>query len=176
MISVFRVITAFQKEAFDYSSVQCDMPYDLAEEVIAWGKENIPDEDLAGDGREDNIHVTCKYGLYDHDPFELREVLAKFGTINITLGKISTFENDETDIVKIDVDSSKIHQLNKIISDKFSHIDTHSTFIPHLTIAYVKPGCGKKYQGNKFFSGRKIKITSVIFSGSDNRKTELFLI
>jgi 2'-5' RNA ligase len=174
MISIFRIIKSFQeKEAFDYSSVQCDMPSDLAEEVIAWGKKNIPDEDLAGNGREDNIHVTLKYGLHDHDPFELREMLADFGPVDITLGETSIFENDEADVVKLSVVSPRLCKLNTLISDKFEHTDTHDIYIPHVTLAYVKPGYGKKYQGRKDFSGRKIKLEKALFSGNDNRKTEL---
>lgn len=175
MISVFRIIKAFQKEAFDYSSIQCDMPYDLSEEVIAWGKENIPNEDLAGNGREDNIHVTVKYGLHGHDPFELREMLADFGPVEIILGETSIFEGDDFDVVKLSVNSPRLCKLNALISDKFEHTDTHPKFIPHITIAYVKSGSGKKYQGRKDFSGRKVKLEKALFSGNDNRKTELSL-
>jgi 2'-5' RNA ligase len=176
MISLSRIIKAFwQKEAFDYSSIQCNMPLDLAEEIISWGKENIPDEDLTGDGREKDIHITIKYGLHDHDPFEVRELLSNFGPIDITLGKTSIFTGDEFDVVKIDVISPGLCELNALISKNFKHTDTHPKYIPHLTVAYVKSGTGKKYVGSDQFKGRKIKVDSVIFSGNDNRKTGLVL-
>lgn len=177
MISPSRIIKAFwEKEAFGYSSVQCNMPWELSEEIIAWGKKNIPDEDLAGDGREEDIHITCKYGLHHHDPIELRALLANFGPVDITLGETSIFENDDADVVKLSITSPRLCKLNAIISDRFEHTDTHDIFIPHITISYVKPGCGKKYQGRKDFSGRKVKLDTALFSGNDNRRTELSLI
>jgi hypothetical protein len=175
MISSIRIIKSFWKNAFNLSSIQCNMPWDLSHEIIAWGKNHISDQDLAGKGREDDIHVTVLYGLQGHDPFELRELLANFGPIIIFLGETSIFMGDDFDVVKIDVISPRLHKLNKIISRKYEHVDTHPVYIPHITIAYVKPGLGVKYQGINEFSGREIKLETALFSGNDNRKTELSL-
>lgn len=177
-IKTGRVIKAFKyREAHSFSSVQCNLPADISKEIYAWGKENIPDEELTGDGRqaEDDIHITLKYGLHGHDPFELRPYIAE-GPIALTLGEVSIFENDDADVVKLSVDAPKLHDYNQIVSDNFEHSDTHPNYIPHITISYVKPGCGKKYEGRKDFLGKKIKLDSVIFSGNDNRKTCLPLI
>jgi hypothetical protein len=172
-----RVIKAFQKEAHTFSSVQCNLSANISKEIYAWGKANISDEELTGDGRqpEDDIHITLKYGLHNHDPFELRPFTSS-GPIDVTLGEISVFENDDADVVKLSIDSPKLHEYNEIVSNNFEHSDTHSTYLPHLTVAYVKPGLGKKYLGRKDFMGRRIKLDSVVFSGNDNRKTVLPLI
>lgn len=170
------VIKAFRiKVAYDFSSVQCNLPIDLSKEIYAWGKENIPDEELTGDGRqpEDDIHITCKYGLHYHDPFELRSYLAEIGPVDVTLGEVSVFENDDADVVQLSVVSPKLCELNKVISDNFEHTDTHPDFTPHTTICYLKPSFGKKYMGRKDFAGRKLKLDSVLFSGNDNRRTNL---
>jgi 2'-5' RNA ligase len=170
-----RVVSAFRyRQAHDFSSIQCQMPWDLAGEIIAWGKENIADSELSGDGREDDIHVTLKYGLHQHDPYELRLLLSRINPIEITLGEISVFENGDIDVVKLGVQSPALCIVNGIISECFENTNTHPDYIPHITVAYVRHGLGKKYAGNKTFAGRKLKLNSAIFSGNDNRKTELF--
>ena len=177
-IKTGRVIKAFKyREAHSFSSVQCDLPADISQEIYAWGKENIPDEELAGDGRqpENDIHITLKYGLHGHDPFELRPYITE-GPIDLTLGEVSIFENDDADVVKLNVDSPKLHEYNEIVSNNFEHTDKYNNYLPHCTLCYVKPGCGKKYKGRKDFFGKKIKLDSIIFSGNDNRKTCLPLI
>jgi 2'-5' RNA ligase len=159
--------------AYGYSCVQCSLPQDIADEIYEWGLKNIPAEDLAADGRESDIHVTVKYGLHGHDPFELRDLLFGKDPIRIQLKNISLFSNDEHDVVKLGVESPELHQFNKLVSDSFEHTDTHPDYIPHVTIAYVKKGLGKKYDGRSDFSGRECLLDSVVFSGNDNRRTEL---
>ena len=174
MISLRKIIASFRAiEAHDFSSVQCDFPEDISQEIIDWGKKNIPDSELAEDGREDHIHVTVKYGLHGHDPFELRSLIFKHGPIDVKLGEISLFQNDEADVVKIEVESPGLVALNKKIADSFEHTDTHPDYIPHVTVAYLKPGMGQKYVGPVPFTGKKIRLTSVMFSGNDNRETTL---
>jgi 2'-5' RNA ligase len=171
--AIYRIINAHLNRSYSYSSVQVNMPENLATEIINWSTKNIPDDILTGDGRENEIHITCKYGLLSHDPYELRDCIRNFGPIEVTLGEISIFEND-MDVIKIEVESPKLCKLNKIITNNFDcKKSDFGDFIPHLTLAYVKAGWGKKYVGNKTFSGRKIKFNSVVFSGNDNRKTEL---
>ncbi len=52
---------------------------------------SIADEDLAADGREETFHVTIKYGLHTGNADEVREIVAGFGPIEITVGKVSMF-------------------------------------------------------------------------------------
>jgi hypothetical protein len=59
--------SAAAPEVHDYSSTQLDLPAPLASQVQALGQ-SIPDTDLlAEDGREDQPHVTVKYGLETDD-------------------------------------------------------------------------------------------------------------
>jgi 2'-5' RNA ligase len=147
----------------------------MAEKIRQWGLKNIPDEELIGDGRETSIHVTLKYGLLNHDPFELRPLLENFGPIEATLGNISIFENEKEDVIKIEVESPRLIQLHNIINKNFENIETHSTFIPHCTIGYVQPGMGKKYADNTDFAGMKVILKEAEFSGNDYRETTFSL-
>jgi hypothetical protein len=171
-----RVASAFLKTAYDFSSVQFDFPPDIAQEVINWGLKNIPNKILADDGRENNIHVTCLYGLHITDFTKVRDLFVPEAPIKITLGDISIFENDDADVVKIEIQSPDLHRLNKLIQNSFDATITHKKFIPHCTVAYIKKGYGKLYDGCKDFKGRKIVLDTVVFSGKDNRKTSFKLV
>lgn len=172
MISTRRVISSFrEREAREFSCVMCLLPWKISEKIRQWGVDNIPDNELIGDGRESSIHVTVKYGLHNHDPFELRPLLQNYGPIEITLGKISLFENGKEDVIKIEVTSPRLVQLNSLITKHFENTDTHPNYIPHVTIAYVKSGSGKKFVGNTAFEGVKAILEEAEFSGNDYRET-----
>lgn len=176
MASPKRVILAFRKRvSYDFSCLQCNLPDDISGEIYDWGVDNIPDEYLSEDGRQprDDIHVTVKYGIHMTDPFSVRDRLIKQQPIEVKLGDVSIFEQDDHDVVKLDVTSRQLHTLNKMVNKNFEVTDTYPEYIPHITIAYVKKGVGKKYTGRKDFSGRTLKLDRATFSGKDNRKTVL---
>lgn len=170
-----KIVSSFLKLSREFSCVMAPFPWDIAEEIRQWGLLNIPEEDLINDGREPDIHVTVLYGVHNHDPFEVRPLLDKIGPIKIILGEITIFENKDQDVVKISVESPDLVRLNKLISGAFEHTQTHPQYIPHCTLAYVKPGAGKKYVGRKDFAGKKITIDEILFSGNDYRETTFSL-
>ena len=130
---VKRVINAFLKSAYDFSSVQMDFPDEIAEEIRAWGRVNIPSEILTDNGRENTVHVTVKYGIHITDFTEVREIFKDEKPVKVILGKITLFEtNDDFDVVKIDVKSPDLQRLNKKISKNFEVTDTHPVYHPHV--------------------------------------------
>jgi 2'-5' RNA ligase len=150
-----------------------EFPDEIAEEIRAWGRENIPSGILAADGRETDIHVTVKYGIHIVDFTVVREIFNDVKPIEVKLGKITLFDTaDDFDVIKIDMQSPELNRLNNIVSKNFEVTDTHPVYHPHCTLAYVKKGCGAPYNGNTAFEGRKVVLDSVLFSGKDNRKTE----
>jgi 2'-5' RNA ligase len=151
----------------EFSSTQVDIPSGAAKKLLAMGRA-IPDADLAEDGRETEAHITVKFGLHDAKPSrKLIGALAGFGAVSATLGKTSLFQNDEADVVKIEVSSPDLHRLNRLISRTVACTDTHPTYTPHATVAYVKPGRGKKYAGDDSLAGTKLEFDSVVFSAKD---------
>jgi len=173
MISTQKVISAFRQieASRDFSCILAPFPWKIAEEIRTWSQNNILEQDLTDDGLESHVHVTVKYGLHNHDPYEIRPIIRDFGPIKLTLGKISLFENDEHDVVKISIQSNGLIKLNKLIASKFENTETHPQYIPHCTLAYVKSGMGKKYAGRTDFSGKEVIIKEIIFSGNDYRET-----
>lgn len=174
---VRRVVESFLKRiAYDFSSLQCNLPQDISQEIYQWGRDNISDDEVdSKEGRQpvDDIHVTLKYGLHNHDFTVARNLLQNMGPIDIELGSISIFECDDYDVVKIDVGSPDLHRINKLISSSLPVTDTHPEYIPHVTVSYVKKGVGQRLLGREDFKGRKIRFDSVMFSGHDNRRTSM---
>jgi 2'-5' RNA ligase len=138
---------------------------------------SIPDDELADDGREDHFHVTALYGLTGDTPDEVEELVSGFGPVHITLGKTSIFpakEGADYDVVKIDIEGDDIHRLNKLLKE-LDHTSTHPKFSPHMTLAYVKAGEGRKYVGDNPLTGRKLSFTRLQFSDKDRNKTAIQL-
>lgn len=158
---------------YKFSSTQVNLPPDIATKIKAFGN-RIPDADLADDGREDNPHITVKFGLHGADPKPTQEALAGEKPVKVTFGKVSLFTtNDDFDVIKVDIVSDDLHRLNKKVSESQPVTDTHPGYKPHATIAYVKKGKGARFVGNTFLEGQTVVISSVTFSGRDGKKVEI---
>jgi len=166
----------FVAKGNDYSSTHINLPADLAAKVKALGK-RIPDEHLAEDGREDNPHVTVLYGLHTTDPGDVAPHIAGAGPVSMELGPTSTFPASETggdyDVVKAEVQSNDLHALHKRLADNLPHTSTHSTYKPHVTIAYVKKGLGQTYADDTSLQGQKTTADHVVFSSKDGKVTRV---
>lgn len=162
----------------DYSSTQVQLPPSVASGMLRFS-ENIPNEDLTPeDGREDDAHITVKFGLHDDGPeaiTKLRALLAGEPPIKATLGKASLFENDDADVLKVDIRSPDLVRINKKIAEELPNTDTHPEYEPHATIAYLKPGKGKLYDGQTIpgATGTTVTFTSIRFSGKDGQQTNI---
>ena len=121
------------------------LPEGVTKKILDFGRE-IPNEELSEDGRETQPHITLKYGLKTDDYSLVRECLdgKKGGTAH--LGVSSVFENEEFDVVKVSCAGSALHRIHKALN-QLPHEDSYMIYKPHVTIAYVKKGFGKKYAG-----------------------------
>lgn len=155
-----------------FSSTQVQLPPTTAKKVTDLA-DAIPDADLAEKGREDDPHITIKYGIHTQDVDAVRRVLADQPPITVTLGKTSIFPNSESgngDVLKADVDSPDLHRLNATIASQLETTDTHPEYVPHATIAYLKPGKGEQYAGRTDLEGQTATIREVTFSTPDGEK------
>jgi len=168
-------LRAAQDKPRDFSSTQVLLPPFIAAKLLAYAQ-SIPAEDLADDGREDKPHVTVKYGLHTADGADVEEALEDArGTIELTLGKTETFEHPEYDVLYVAVDSADLEKLNAHLADSLEHTDTHDGYTPHITVAYLKPGLGEKYEGDARFEGLKTTVDSLEFSDQDSNKMAIKL-
>ncbi len=161
----------------EFSSTQVNLHGDAADALRRLAG-RIPDAHLAEDGREDEPHVTVKYGLHTGNPDEVKRLLADEGpTIKLKLGKTSLFpanHEEGFEVVKSDVESPDLHRLNKKIA-RLKHTDSHPSYQPHATVAYVKIGKGKQYAGDTSLNGKEVEVDHVIFSSKDGKKTKIYL-
>lgn len=163
--------TQFDLAAGSYSRKQGNPAYTILGMALS-----IPDVDLADDGRENRPHVTVKYGIHADDVDDVRKAVAGFGAVQIKLGKTSLFaaaDGRDYDVVKIDVEGDALRALNGRISTSLECTDTHPTYNPHVTIAYVKAGLGKKYVGATTVEGQTLSLHRLIFSSKDREETEI---
>jgi N12 class adenine-specific DNA methylase/2'-5' RNA ligase len=159
----------------EYSSTQLDLPKKLADTVRRYSKNAIADEDLHEKGRETTPHVTVKYGLTTENADDVRRIVEAHGPITLTLGKTGVFEKaggGKFDVVQVGVDSPQLHALNSELS-KLPNGDEHPTYQPHMTLAYVKPGRGRKYKGSKKLDGQQVTINELTFSSKNGERTTI---
>lgn len=134
----------------------------------------IPDWALADDGREDEPHVTVKYGLHSNDPDAVRKVVASHAPFKISLGRTSVFpDSGHGDVIKAEVKGAGLRELNKKIAAAAKHTDSHPDYHPHVTLAYVKRGLGKTFAGDRDLEGESAIVDHIIFSTKDGRKSKL---
>ena len=167
--------------SYEYSSTQIQVPDNIARKVLDFGLA-IPDDSIyLGTersteeqdawnrfGREDDVHITVKYGLHDSNPEPLIKCILDQGPIDIALGQTSLFEDNESyDVLKIDVMSDALHDLNSRITQALESTDTYPEYHPHITIAYLKKGLGADYAGSREFEGKIFKANSIVFSNQD---------
>lgn len=104
-----------------------------------------------GFGLETESHITLLYGIHS-DEVSDSDVIKKSKSEDLgylILSNASLFENDKYDVLKFDVQypskSEKVlHKINERLKE-LPHTSTFPEYHPHCTIAYLKPGRGKKY-------------------------------
>jgi 2'-5' RNA ligase len=162
-----------------YSSTQIDAPKNIADIVMNFNKENIKEKDLFKSddsfGREKNVHITVKFGIHTKNADEIKGIVSDFGGFDIELGTVSKFESDEYDVIKVSVKSPQLHELNKLIADSTECTDTHPKYIPHLTLAYVKPGSCDFLLDNEELDGLSWHVREIVFSSVDEEKSNISL-
>ena len=166
MIKLMSIIKEIKK--FPYGCIMAYIGGDDKDKILSFNKKLIDDDIIYNNkqkefGREIEPHVTIKFGLtkaYTRD--EIGNMLDNIIPFKIKLKKISVFENDDFDVVKLDADGEELRQLNKKFS-KLPNEDEHPEYHPHCTLAYVNPGEGKKFEdkGNEISN---IIINKIVYS------------
>lgn len=163
----------------DYSSIQIDVPKGIAKEILRWGKQSIPDEDLfiddtddASFGRENEMHVTVLYGLDEVTAEEVKGVVEGAKSFETRFGKLSLFnEEKKYDVLKIEIKSDELLELNKLLQENLEAPGNgHPEYVPHCTIAYVLKGKGDKFVGKEIEDLKSFSVNSLEFSSKDGTK------
>ena len=133
-------------------------------------------EDPTGEeeyGYETEAHVTVLWGIH-YDNVLIDNIVKTFYNIKdsyeLEIEGIGVFENDDYDVVKFDVIPNKrLLHLRDYCINTFENTQTFDDFHPHMTIAYVKKGLGKKYL-KKFNKSFYVNFTKIVYSNPEYKK------
>ena len=137
-----------ESSGYEYGCVMVEVPVSNWDEITSY----INPEDVytGGDdahGIQENPHVTILYGLHEGvTEDDVKSVFEGFtGSINIEVNGIDIFENKDYDVVKFNVNpDGALQELHDKLSE-FPNSNSFPDYKPHITIAYVNKGTGKKY-------------------------------
>lgn len=166
---------------FEFSSLMIELPNELAQDILQWGKSEITDDMLYTDpkevirGRQSNMHVTLFSGLYSNSFDSVRNLFPKVQPFECTLQEIGIFHNEKFDVLMIQVSSEDLLKINQKLCRTVDFEDLYCGYVPHVTIAYVKRGKAKNFNGMDRFRGRKFTVKNILFSSKTQRKFNIEL-
>jgi len=166
-----------KKTTYDYG---CAMIYFEFPEMESLHKQ-IDKEDVFVDpndstfGLETEPHCTLLYGLHaDVAVNTVKKIVDNFDFGECTIEGASLFENEKFDVLKFDVTGSGLHDCNAALV-KLPHTTDYPNYHPHMTIAYLKNGMGKKYVDLLGTEKRTLKPSYIVYSQPDGTKSKIDL-
>lgn len=133
-------------ENYDYGCLMCTV------EIPAWSQivGKIDTKDLTfGPGKtsiENNPHVTILYGFHSNVRCsDLVPYLFELDECHVWAENISLFENEKYDVIKFGLASDELNSMHRNLKEMFDNSYSFDEYNPHMTIAYVKSGLGRKY-------------------------------
>lgn len=178
---LLRALYSKLRASYDKSSVQVDLPPDIADKIMSWGRQNIPAEILHNDGEdtkgfEDEIHFTVFYGINSPDPNSIFHIVKDIKPFFVRLGLITGFlDKPNYDVLKIDVECPEIYKLHYDIQNSVPNENSYPTFAPHVTSAYLQKNKVYQWLGNTMFRGVTFAVDTLIFSSLSGEKIPIKL-
>jgi len=126
---------------YEYSCILVNLKVGNWKEI----QQLIDPADLSGDGLETEPHVSIMMGIEpDVKSEDIIKIVQDWPRPSITLQEFSIFENPEYDVLKIGVESFDLGAYRQLAMP-LPNYQEFQLFQPHLTVAYLKPGTGRKY-------------------------------
>lgn len=153
-------------------NVQITLPPAAVAEVAGASK-NIPDAELGIDGREDDPHITVKFGVRD-DIDTLANVVESVMPFSVTLGKLKVFHAEGEQVAVVaEAQSPELPKLHKLVDKAIGHRPDDWPYSAHVTLAYVKKEFSKKYEGSALVEGLSFTANSVTLSRKGGERTTI---
>jgi len=156
------ILEAGQK--LGYVKLQLDLS------TLAKFQERIDKNDLDTKGLETDPHITLLYGLQPEvTEQQVKEKLKPINFSSVSLFNVSIFEGP-ADVLKFDVEESGgVYEANKALCE-LPYTSDFPDYHPHVTIAFIKKGLGKKYVD--MFKNEKLNTPSkgVIYKNAGGQK------
>lgn len=175
MIKLIELLTEKKADSYEYGCAMLYFDFPLMNKIHdAIDPLDVYTEE--GDrsfGLEDEPHTTLLFGLHEGVSEEnVQDVLDNFTFGDCILYNISTFNNPQYDVLKFDVKGDSLHEANEKLK-QYPHTSNFPDYHPHATIAYLKPGTGKRYI--RMLKGQEFTLTPThaVYSKPNGDQVEL---
>lgn len=175
MIKLKELLTEKKADSYEYGCAMLYFDFPLMNKIHdAIDPQDIYTEE--GDrsfGLEDEPHTTLLFGLHEGVSQEnVQDVLDNFTFGDCILYNASTFNNPQYDVLKFDVKGDSLHEANEELK-QYPHTSNFPDYHPHATIAYLKPGTGKRY--TEMLKGQEFTLTPThaVYSKPNGDQVEL---
>lgn len=125
-------------------------------------------------GIENETHITILYGFHDDETSIdiLYDYIKDIKIPIIKFSNVSVFENEDFEVLKFDIVSDDMIEINKIFKNNFKYTSDYENYHPHMTIAYLKKGSGINYIDK--FKNIKFDLKNPIFKYSKSNKNKIY--
>ena len=164
-----------KKEKYKYGCVMLYFHFPEIEDIHSKidAKDVYFEEGDGSYGLEYKPHTTLLYGLHEEVSIDdIKNILEEFQFGTCKIYNISLFKNEKYDVLKFDVEGKNLKKCNSKLS-KLPHTSDFPDYHPHLTIAYLSKGMGKKYTEMFEDVSFKLKPSHVIYSLSSGDEVKI---
>lgn len=125
-------------------------------------------------GLEHDPHCTLVYGFYidKTDPQEIKAVMKSFFPLKVKIKEIGGFRLKDCDVIKYNVPNKEELKVWRERLLRFPNYQFRTDYKPHITIAYVNSGTGRKYL-KKLDEGFDIVFNKAIYCYTANQKDNI---
>lgn len=161
------------------SFLEVTIPFNLRNAIQSWGRNTIKSSDLfiygTDYGFEHRPHISLLYDIKTDDVGTIEQIVKKFEPPEIKLGKITKFphktaENTHKyDVIKISVNSPSLIAIHEKLKKQVPNDYEYSSYIPHITIAYVNVKSCDYLLGNDYWEGTTFTARYLRFADTHNK-------
>lgn len=158
-----------QEERFGCVMLLANLP-NWKEHLKIISKEDIYDDAEHNYGYSDEPHITVLYGIH-HEKVDIKEIfetIQHMHPVSTKVYEIDIFENPEYDVVIYKVPVTNDLKEYREMFMSFPNTQTYDEYKPHMTLAYVKKGQGKKYI--KPIKPFKVNFNTAFYSSPEYEK------
>lgn len=149
----------------NFLQLQADFPA-VRDQLARWVEENLREQDIVKLPR--SPHVTLLTGADKRDLAAIQKIAADHGRpIRMSMGALNIFDHPDYDVLYVEMVGDALPKMrSRLMKLPNRRAQTHS-YIPHMTVAYVKKGTADRFVGT--FPFKRVLttygITSIDSSG-----------